>query len=684
MIAIQTKTASFPSVRHTPLALSVALLALLLISATALHAATLPDDPALAKPVTLAVKGEALTDVLGMMQEQTGVRLRVERDIADQKATIFVDKKPLRDVMNGLVTVFGYRWSQEGPSSGRSYRLWEDEKTRRDREDQRQKAFAKAWERANAVLGYMSQFSQTKSDELEPLIDKLSAEYARKHDDETRLKLAAARNLSDDPKSGVTAWFYQALPESVKNTIKSGLTVHYDSASTEPEWKVPEDVAVQFCEVTKSKFIVGGIDGSARIGEDQDDWKLDGVNLGYSAIITNESAGLDAAVFIRQKITTTTPASGQTPPTTTVHESALSTAYSLSRERVQMADMASAKRLPRKQDGALVAMKVSFDIQDIVQETGIALSATGAPANRSDILAILHEKLGLQIISDHYSQWCSWTAEKTRNVEEFLPVFGQMYKAQHPAPSDVDWGWDGQYCFLRSMDAGKCDMRETPNRLLRGWQAAYVKNGFLWLDELGQISLLTNEQVAVLQANARYLGLGDEIVVSKELRMYGRLSTGQRTGAFGEGINVADMTPEQRSIAADAFLYNGRWMAPDGRSLVGIYKNGVRIDKPEQADNPYAPATIRMTLTGAPYIHHFRAKNQSGPGFSKMMEAETSEEAWKKVLAEMPDAKEKLDCYQQRRFSMIVTRAQGASHKVFTNIPVCTPYSEPAKSGGGK
>ncbi|MCX6376947.1 MAG: hypothetical protein NTU88_13100 [Armatimonadetes bacterium] len=188
----------------------------------------------------------------------------------------------------------------------------------------------------------------------------------------------------------------------------------------------------------------------------------------------------------------------------------------------------------------------------------------------------------------------------------------------------------------------------------------------------------------MLNMNARYLGLGYEVVTSKELRMYGMLSPGQRADAFSKGVRTADMTPEQRSIAAEmAFLHNGRWAQPNGGPMVGIYDHGVRIDKPDQGDNPNAPVEIAMALGGAPYMHHFKMKGGSGDGITKMIEADSPKEAWQKVLAEMPDAKEKLDCFQQRRFSLIVTRAQGAFHEVFTNIPVCTPYAE-AKSGGDK
>jgi hypothetical protein len=68
------------------------------------------DNQPMSKPVTLAVKGESLLDIAAMLSKQTGVKLRVTKDIAEQKVTIFVDSRPLKDVMDGLSTI-GYRWS---------------------------------------------------------------------------------------------------------------------------------------------------------------------------------------------------------------------------------------------------------------------------------------------------------------------------------------------------------------------------------------------------------------------------------------------------------------------------------------------------------------------------------------------------------------------------------------------
>jgi hypothetical protein len=50
----------------------------------------------------------------------------------------------------------------------------------------------------------------------------------------------------------------------------------------------------------------------------------------------------------------------------------------------------------------------------------------------------------------------------------------------------------------------------------------------------------------------------------------------------------------------------------------------------------------------------------------------------------MPDAKEKLDCFQQRQLSVIVMRAMGTAQGSLTGIPVYAPYSDTTRTGEGK
>lgn len=657
MLATQTKTVLLPSVRHISQALSFALFALLLISAAAVHAAPLPDDPALSKPVTLAVKGEALSDVLGMMQDQTGVKLAAAKDVADQKATVFVDGKPLRDVMNGLATLFGYRWSQEGQSGGKSYRLWVDEKTRRDREDQRQKSIDIAWKNVSTELDYMIQFSQMSKADFSALYEKLTSIPLEELDTQDRLRYEAAQILRDGQgnRSLPIVKFYQTLPAQVVDAFNSGLEVYYDSSSAEPEWKLPDGVAKQ---VSSGAFDSMKFDGTT---------ELDGVNLKLWAIITNEAASLQAAITARAR----TLASASAPSSIC---GSLGMSYPLAREKLEKAPSAQDNHLPHEAKGSPETMRVSLSAAEITSEAYMPSGVNvGLYANRSDILALLHKKLGLQIISDHYSEWSQWSPMQDRPLKEMLNEAGRVVtdKPKRSA-SPVDWGWDGRFCYVRAGDIIDSDVHETPNRLLRPWQSAFAKKGMLGIDELGQISLLTNEQNATIRSNARFLGLGDGVQTSAGLKLYGLLSDGQRKDAFLDGTEVARMAPEQRDTLAE--------LASATQSLkprVGIYRNGIRVDKPEQAPSGAdEPVLVKMTLASDP--GHFQYKTGTSV---KTIEAATADEAWKKVLAETPGAqKGDLLCLQQTHFTVGLVPADGHVARMVTDFRSQVRYSDMEKA----
>lgn len=64
-------------------------------------------DARLARPVTLAVKGTALSDLCAALRQQTGVSLAAGPSVADEKMTVFCERAPLRDVMQQLSQPFG-------------------------------------------------------------------------------------------------------------------------------------------------------------------------------------------------------------------------------------------------------------------------------------------------------------------------------------------------------------------------------------------------------------------------------------------------------------------------------------------------------------------------------------------------------------------------------------------------
>ena len=88
--------------------------------------AALDTKPGLDKPITLSLRAASLREVLDKVQAQTGVKLRPEREIAEDKATIWVKEKPAREVLRALARCFDLCWVESEVGSSTFLRLFMD------------------------------------------------------------------------------------------------------------------------------------------------------------------------------------------------------------------------------------------------------------------------------------------------------------------------------------------------------------------------------------------------------------------------------------------------------------------------------------------------------------------------------------------------------------------------------
>lgn len=621
---------------------------MILISLGAAVGASLPDDPELDAPVTLAVKGEALTDVLKMLQGQTGVRLQAGRDVADQKVTIFVDDKPLRKVMEGLSLLLEYHWTYKDFSSGRVYEIWEDEKTRLKREDWYTKALAKARERTDADLKYLSELSTLTSEQLAQLQDQLSAKAGQGTGPEAWNDWDTVRHFRDDPNMGTVAGIYSTFSPEVHQASRAEMSLYYDSLSDEKEWLLSEQIAKELIEQDKCIMVVNGetIPG-------------DSVNLEIHTAANQQAVDVSANATVRRADhTTITPVS--------LCHIRLSDAYPL-----------PGNHLPQEGMVPLGERKVSWEAEEIVEETKLPIEPgeARALANRSDLLALLHKKLGLQIIADHYSEWAYQQTAKVRPLNEILASFETMSNHWGSKLCEAYSGADAEFLYMRARDVRLCNLSEIPNRLLRPWQEAYARQGCLGLNELGEIALLSESQMP--DNDSQLLKIGERPVISPVLKLYGLLNARQRKEAFSGGTKVSAFTPAQRDGLA-AVMPTQKSNRPRQAVIVGIYKDGWRVDKEEPAP-PSAgstPTVVEMDDKTISEEYRYEVKSHGGKSIN-VISAENVQEAWEKVKADSPDAKkENLIWVNSRRIKATVKYADGTSTEKSVDIPSRIQYSK--------
>lgn len=553
------------------------LITLALLAGIAANAALL-SDKVLEKPVTLSVKGEALCDIFPILREQTGVRFQVGRDIADQKATIYVDDKPLRQVMEGLSTLFGYHWTKKTFSTGDIYELWQEDSARRRLADEYTKAWESAWNAANADIELKAKLAAMSKEERESFRRRIT-DSGKADSPEAKSQLEALKWV-EDQLVGPSAAFFGKISAEARKTLQPGVKICYNTLSPESEWVLPEATAQALLDALRTH-------ASNAISEG------DLLSSGFDFACTETADAVDITATLSPTVGTA------------------ARGYSISRMGTWLTHQSVSEylpsagpSLPRIADVSGLEQPISITFGDIAEEAAQGGdSRSSLRVNRSDIIAIMHRKLGLQIISDHYSQWEAWNAPGDMTLLDIVRALDTSAPSFPIAELRATWGWDGKLLYMRTKDIWYSDALEIPNRLLRKWAASYRDRGDLDLYEQASIAALTREQFAQLERNREYLGLRKDpgIPNTSVLRLFGLMSEKQQKEALGGGTSVDRFTPEQRKALSQ--------LQPCGGGLLTISNDGVptlpvgawtnsppeyRLDKPQDDATAQVPVSVSL------------------------------------------------------------------------------------------
>lgn len=553
---------------------------LLAIGLPALAIDLLPEDAILSKLVTLDLKGESLSDIAKVLSKATGVNVRASADVSDQKATVLVGNMPLRDVMNGLATLYGWSWAVKHEDDKEVYVIYDPLRTKREAD--RKEALDKAWKALAAQL------------------DSLSFEGEDSGDHYKTLALLQ----------------YRALSPKVREAFLSGMLVRFDTDSTTLDWQTSEEVMDNFSvhenRTQGGKMIVDG----KEVNLDPIPPRL---TIELSSAVGKNAITAQAVVKSTLRYANTGSAS------MTVFGGKDKIVF-CTQEIPYPSDMLE-NILPNKPADDLLGKKVSVNISDLVAEGAYSNPNGACFATRTDILAALHKELGLQVISDYYSSWSAFKDTGDITVKQLLE------EKQFPG-FPADWGWDGKVFYMRVKDIRTADSREIPNRLLKPWQAVVKKQGYRGLDELAEAALLSDEQTQALSDNCHYLKLGDCKEIegywcggsdsqNALLRFYGKLTRKQKTDIFAGGVGVMELTQEQLGALA-ALIYKHGPYSNDIR--VGIFsKDGLNMDEPQIIRSGSGDPAVVVRMTGGYPTYAYQGPN-SGI-FLPPLSATTAEEA---------------------------------------------------------
>lgn len=581
-----------------------------------------PSDEPLHKPVTLAVKGKSLADVMTLLAKQTGAKVRVRKDIADQKTSLFVDARPLKYVLDGLSTIFGYRWSIVKSGSGTIYELWEPEKGKLARRAAVEGALELSRQAFDSLMRQYVQLSATDPSKLRAMRDALLERRGRLTHEEVMQCELIDRVLHETWVGAGIAKLCLSLSPDAFTALRSGGRVYFDTDTSEAEWRIPDDMAKQFTARLVQNW--RGVSGSRPSG--------------HYNLRMNPLAASRGQLYFQPDLNVYAAQSGKL-----ILSSSSQIGGSVTIPKLEPTDPQI--RLPNSGNAEMLDKSVAFSARELVDEcdlSGQTDRSSPTIVSRSDLLALLHRKLGVQIISDYYTDWLPCEPGKAHTVRQILDSLGN---GTEPS-ADPKWGWDGECLYVRERFPYTKDAAEVPNRLLERWRHDYARQQCFDLDDTADIASLTNDQLTwaggiywerlIRVKGVKYTQacVFPNIAGSmRQFRFYGSLDEGQKRLACGNGLGTGSLSTLQADRLDGVMAsMNEDWDRCDTEvRRVGVYNEyGIRIDKPD-ADTTM-PVSVRIE------------KRQSrgyllglGDTYRYTVTASSPEDAWRKFLSKSSD-----------------------------------------------
>lgn len=494
-------------------------------------------DSRLGQTITLAVKGTALADLCEQLREETGIAIIAGPSVADEKVTLFCERLPLREVMRQLSRPFGYTWLRGGSAGRYRYELVQDLRSQLFEEELRNR------DRNTALLAL-----EREMERYRPYLD-LSPDEARAR---ARTAPPAEKPLLEQ-FSGL-AWgaiqiYFRLTPQQMAS-LRAGETLIFSEPPSPGEPPRPEaiegsplakDLARGVLQTLRTLRLIKDDEGRFGSTQELDDLRAMPLTAvpevrAMVHLFMKESepgqftlAGFPGA-FIRphgaQRYTwcgmqvSGVFASGRTP----------SIAAGASR--------AARGRLGRQ---AGLSTPISFRPEPscrpepfpAIGETPEPQEAAKPKVTTADVLDALHRATGRPIIGDFYTRLYE---PETTAVRE-LPLLDALTRIAEA--TRLKWNVDGDWLQFRSETYYEDRLKEVPDRLLLRWSQARRQRGLLSLDEVIEISQLTDAQL-----DGHAMAEGAELCWGlKEWRLL-------RNSLFRPHVRfLAGFTPEQRQEA---------------------------------------------------------------------------------------------------------------------------------------
>jgi hypothetical protein len=547
----------------------------------------------------MTFKATALSDLCEQLRTTTGIHLAAGRSVADEKVTLFCKNTPLRDVMRQLSRPFGYTWVRSGKLGEYRYELLQELRTQLLEEELRTR------DRHAALLA------------LEREIERYRP-YLHLSPDEAQARMAAAS--PEDRKllerlSGV-GWgpiqMYFRLSPQEQAALRSGRRLSFAEMPREGELPLPTDVARGALQALRDLRAVRRPSGDwFEIGDAASapaGLPLTAVPEAKGSVYLTMGQGELGQFTLNGGSGFAMWFDGQVPNSGSIargpYAVGVSPTAQAPRNRALNAKLARDPALrprvtvrPQPSCGRDPSPSPSPERREEQPPPD-----PGSKATTADVLEALHRASGRPIVADYYTRLYEPAAV---SVEE-RPLFDALN--QLGDAMRMHWTKEGAWLQFRSATFYHDRLKEVPNRLLFRWAAARREHGELTLDDLIEISQLTDAQLlaeSMAEGARDCFGLEEWDLAAGSLRPHLRFMTA--------------LNSEQRQWAtsADGLVFSRMTLAQQQQFIaLGLGDLANRIRSLEEL----AGATVRVDYTwpgwfqwGAPPAPKGSLRPQIGP-----------------------------------------------------------------------
>ena len=544
------------------ISIMLALLSCAAQAATDVRTTALDGKSGLSKPISLYLRAASLREVLDKIQSETGVKLRPERDIAEDKVTISVKDKPAREVLRAITHCFNLCWEEAEVADTTCLKLFTD----RD--------FTSAIRRRNyddyaAILGQFDKEMQAHADVVRsgiPYQAPARSSVGMKNNDEY-WRLTRRQQISHSDMLSAMVLQYLKLSDMQKKPLFEGQEISL------PKEAICQEAKEKFSGASEFRYWVDpSLAGYLLYGSNVTRSDVDGPHLFAVAVFDDDryDKEIQSACDILAK------------------------------------DAALDKELPvRKQPEKAAPPQpaaVSTDApteklfrlsqQAVVPNPGAGSAAT--PTTMSDFLLPIAEDAGIPLVAQYISEYADPQVPTPPPAGKILARLCQLCK-QHKFTISRD----GDFLLVKSMVWHRLRDREVPETKIKRWQQAFTGLPFPTWDAAVEMGASPWGWIRDIIANQRYWFGSDYLMLlagsEYQLKLCASLSAAEQNALWrGVEIPIAGMRPEQLHLFMQAFESKAKPTYAKAKDSSWPRKAGISLAGPELLEEAlYAVADMR-------------------------------------------------------------------------------------------